>query len=63
MSVCLGMFCNEGDHVTVTANDYSYDGWLVAKFKKRSGAWRVVVEDEHGRPFIHNSSQIARKSA
>lgn len=62
MSTATGCFIQEGDPVTVTANDYSYDGWLVAKFKKRSGHLRCVVEDANGRLFIHNFLQLARKS-
>lgn len=44
--------------VEVTANDYQYRGWQVARFPKRSDQIRVVVEDEHGRLFIHNETQI-----
>jgi hypothetical protein len=45
--------------VHVTANDYSYDGWIVARFPKRkSGQIRYVVEDENGRLFIHNEQQL-----
>lgn len=47
--------------VHVTANDYEYDGWIIALGKKRSGAIRCVVEDEHGRLFIHNSGQISAR--
>lgn len=50
---------NVGDRVRVKANDYSYDGWLMAIFLKRSGATRLVVEDDNGRLFIHNLEQIA----
>lgn len=48
--------------VHVTAGDYAYDGWImmIGK-KKRSGAIRCVVEDEHGRLFIHNSGQISTR--
>lgn len=44
--------------VCVTANDYSYEGWLVSAFAKRSGAWRCVVEDANGRLFVHNSTHL-----
>lgn len=44
--------------VRVVASDYRYDGWLVTAFAKRSGKLRCVVEDIHGRLFIHNSSQL-----
>lgn len=45
--------------VVVTANDYSYHGWIVGLAKKRSGVFRGVVEDVNGRLFIHNSSQLS----
>lgn len=45
--------------VHVTANDYSYDGWIVSRFPKRkSGQIRYVVEDDKGRLFIHNEQQL-----
>lgn len=46
--------------VKIKANDYSYEGWIVSSFYKRSGAARIVVEDEYGRLFIHNPSQVVR---
>jgi hypothetical protein len=45
--------------VTVKGGDYTYEGWIVAIFSKRSGATRYVVEDDNGRLFIHNDGQIA----
>jgi hypothetical protein len=45
--------------VLVTAKDYTYDGWLVSVFEKTSGQWRCVVEDDCGRLFIHNVSQLS----
>jgi hypothetical protein len=44
--------------VRVKANDYSYDGWLVGGAIKRSHALRALVEDEHGRLFVHNAGQL-----
>lgn len=45
--------------VTVNGGDYTYKGWLVSAFVKRgSMVWRVVVQDEHGRLFIHRPQQI-----
>jgi len=45
--------------VLVKANDYSYEGWLVIAFsKRRKTQLRCVVEDENGRLFIHNPSQL-----
>ena len=47
--------------VTVKASDYSYDGWLVSVFPKRSHQLRCVVEDANGRLFIHNASQLTAR--
>lgn len=47
--------------VLVKAKDYSYEGWLVANFHKRSGEQRCVVEDENGRLFIHNLNQMSER--
>lgn len=47
------------EYVRVQAGDYTYTGWLVSSFMKRSGKVRVVVEDVNGRLFIHNPAQIA----
>jgi hypothetical protein len=44
--------------VRVTSNDYAYDGWLVAAFQKRDGAWRCIVEDANRRLFIHSANQL-----
>lgn len=46
------------EKVHVVASDYSYDGWLMSAFPKRSGEWRCVVEDSNGRLFIHNARQL-----
>lgn len=46
--------------VRVTANDYAYNGWLVAVFRKKRGfAIRAAVEDENGRLFFHNPGRIS----
>ena len=47
--------------VTVTGNDYIYQGWLAGLAIKRSGAIRYVVEDDCGRLFIHNASQLGKQ--
>jgi hypothetical protein len=50
--------------VTVIASDYRYDGWLIMLgYKRRSRALRCAVEDEYGRIFIHNASQIRKRDA
>lgn len=53
-----------GDQVTKTGGDYRFDGTVVARFAKRSGAVRVVVEDDRGLLFIFNDSmlRITRKA-
>ena len=48
----------EPHKVKIQANDYSYEGWVVATFTKRGGATRIVVEDDNGRLFIHNLTQV-----
>lgn len=47
--------------VRVQAGDYTYTGWLVSVFRKRSGAVRVNVEDANGRLFVHNAAQISHE--
>ena len=44
--------------VRATTNEYAYDGWLVAAFQKRDGAWRCIVEDANKRLFIHSANQV-----
>ena len=45
--------------VVVKATDYSYEGWVVTVFpKRRRHQIRCVVEDDNGRLFIHNASQL-----
>lgn len=48
-----------GRKVQIKGKDYTYDGWVVAAFNKRSGVVRYVIEDANGRCFIHNVAQIA----
>jgi len=45
--------------ILVVAKDYSYTGYIVTVFKKIGGAQRCVVEDDNGRLFIHNASQLS----
>jgi hypothetical protein len=47
--------------VTVTGNDYIYQGWLAGLVIKRNGAIRYVVEDDNGRLFIHNAKQLGKQ--
>jgi hypothetical protein len=47
------------NRITVTGGDYTYEGYIVAAFRKRrSGDVRYVVEDDNGRLFIHNAKQV-----
>lgn len=59
----LVMFDQEPEdvRVRVTASDYAYEGWLSTIVRKRSGAFRAVVEDDNGRLFIHNAGQLSLK--
>lgn len=47
-----------GDEVEKTTGDYTYRGWVVAKFKKISGVERLVVENADGMLFIFNEKQL-----
>jgi hypothetical protein len=44
--------------VTVMTVDYAYDGWVIGAVEKRSGVFRVVIEDASGRLFIHSPQQV-----
>ena len=44
--------------VVVTGRDYRYEGRLAGVAWKVSGVMRYVVEDDHGRLFIHNADQL-----
>lgn len=57
----LEMTQSLGKRVVVIANDYSYEGWVVAAFEKKRGGLRCVVEDDNGRLFIHNAKQLEHK--
>lgn len=47
-----------GDKVLKDSGDYRYRGEVVAVFAKKSGAVRLVVENEDGMLFIFNESQL-----
>jgi hypothetical protein len=47
-----------GDRVLKDSGDYRYEGEVVAVFTKRSGAVRLVVENDDGMLFIFNESQL-----
>jgi hypothetical protein len=47
-----------GDAVSKTGGDYTYRGRVVSVFIKKSGATRVVVENDDGMLFIFNPKQL-----
>lgn len=47
-----------GDAVIKTSGDYTYQGVVVARFKKLSGLIRYVVEDNRGLLFIFNDNSL-----
>jgi hypothetical protein len=49
-----------GMRVRKTGGDYTYEGVVVSKFFKLSGACRLVVEDDRGLLFIFNAGQLER---
>ncbi len=49
-----------GDPVQKVGGDYSFEGIVVAAFKKFSGQIRYVVEDERGLLFIFNEKSLQR---
>jgi len=54
------------EQITVKGGDYSYRGWLLSVFPKHAHnpsdmvneQWRVVVQDDNGRLFIHRLDQL-----
>src|SRR5574343_172788 len=52
-----------GDRVEKIGGDYSFEGEVVSVFKKRSGAVRLVVEDDRGLLFIFNETNLKPKNA
>lgn len=49
-----------GTIVEKTAGDYTFAGVIVAAFKKHSGHWRYVVENDAGILHIFNGRQLHR---
>lgn len=47
-----------GDRVIKQSGDYTYEGTVVARFTKRSGAIRYVVEDDRGLLMIMVAKQL-----
>lgn len=51
---------NKGDRVEKRKGDYTFNGVVVARFAKRSGAERYVVEDDRGLLFIFSQGQLSK---
>lgn len=51
----------KGDQVIKDSGDYTFEGEVRARFSKKSGAFRLVVEDERGLLFIFNEKQLRAK--
>ena len=47
-----------GQRVIKDSGDYTYNGIVVSVFAKRSGAVRLVVENDDGMLFIFNEKQL-----
>ena len=47
-----------GQRVKKEGGDYTFEGVLIAIIRKRSGAFRYVVEDDRGLLFIFNLAQL-----
>jgi hypothetical protein len=47
-----------GMRVAKRSGDYFFEGVIVARFEKRSGQIRFVVEDDRGLLFIFNENQL-----
>lgn len=52
-----------GDYVEKSGGDYTFEGWILSIFQKRSGVWRCNVEDLRGVVHIFNLKQLAKKDA
>lgn len=51
----------QGAAVKKTGGDYTFEGVVVCKFSKLSGAIRVVVEDARGCIHIFSPKQLERQ--
>lgn len=47
-----------GDYVSKVGGDYTFDGVVVAVFKKLSGAIRLVVEDDRGVLHVYSEKNL-----
>lgn len=49
-----------GDKVIKDGGDYRFKGIVVSAFRKRSGLWRYVVENDDGLLFIFHAGNLRR---
>lgn len=51
-----------GEKVRKVGGDYSFTGWIVARWQKRRAPypWRVAVENRQGLTHIFNEKQLRR---
>lgn len=50
-----------GDHCIKIGGDYSMEGTIVASFKKLSGKFRYILEDDRGILHIFSAKQLERR--
>lgn len=58
-----GSFMIVGDPVEKVGGDYRFEGHIVARFRKRSGELRYVVEDERGILMIYSARNLRPRVA
>lgn len=49
---------NIGDYVEKVGGDYQFVGYVVSVFTKRSGAVRLVVEDDRGVLHVYSEKNL-----
>lgn len=54
------MIFNVGDRVIKNDGDYTFEGEIIAVFRKRSGVVRYAVEDNRGIILIMRDAQLKR---
>lgn len=47
-----------GAHVEKVGGDYTFAGWIVSVFHKRSGVIRYVVEDDRGVLHVYSRKNL-----
>lgn len=54
------LYLEVGDHVRKIGGDYTFEGLIVARFMKKSGQIRFVVEDDRGVLHIYSAKNLER---